>query len=418
MLAHLRRPKMHRRVIWGTIILLGLAAGVVCIFGCSKEATFLADDLGVAGRLRDTTLTATTSDWDSQGHSGGSAWRSKRLVVGAWRNYLARSFMKFSSLPDSTVEITDATLFLYAARVEGDVIGNRFTIHALADTLDQLGLFWDNMPEYSEEPALEFVPPVESRDSVAVDLTGIVTSWVSNETENLGIVIKLDEDQVVSDAIVELASRETPTEEEIADEDTTVIDYRPALRIAYLDTAGEQQYTRLVASTDVFADTLLAPFAADPLSILVANGSPTRGFVKFDVTAIPIEATVTKAVLELTPNLETSSFDSIEVICHVLPDSPWEGYGSDIGITGAGLEELVRRHLSEGETVRMVITPLIQPLIARTEVNYGYVLKSTSESADLDFIKFHSHLAENPANRPTLMIEYIVPPHPPYSEEQ
>jgi hypothetical protein len=409
---------MHRWGTYGIITLLSLAALLGYIVGCSKEAAFLADDLGTGERLRSDTLAATASDWDNLGHTKGSPWNSKRVVLGAWKGYLARGFMRFSSLPDSTADITSASLFLYAARVEGDVLGNSFAIHALTDTLDQTDIFWDNMPGFSEDLLVGFDPPIESRDSVAVDVTDIVSSWVSKETDNLGMVIRLDEDLSGSDVIIELASREVPTKEEVSEEDTTIIDLRPTLRIAYLDTAEEQRFLEAVASVDVFADTLLVPFAPDPLSILVGNGSPTRGFVKFNVAAIPKEATVTKAVLRLTPNLEASSFDSIEVLCHALPDSAWYGFDTPIGISGTGLRTLVRRRLSAGEEVNLVITPLIQPLVSRQEQDRGFVIKSVSETSDLDFIKFFSHRADDGEGRPSLVVDYLVPPLPPYTEEQ
>ena len=103
----------------------GRAAGIslcivillACLSGCSKEAVFLTDKFDNAGRFGDTTLVATDSDWSNRGQSAGPGYLSKRLVVDSWKGYLARTFIGFTSLPDSGVEITSATLQLYGARL-------------------------------------------------------------------------------------------------------------------------------------------------------------------------------------------------------------------------------------------------------------------------------------------------------------
>lgn len=404
---------------WDSALCFSLIVIVAACVGCSKEAAFSTDDLETEGRFKSDRLYATRSDWANRGHSAGNIWQSKRLVVCRWRGYQARSFLKFASLPDSTAQIDSVHLFLYATRVEGDVASNALSIHALTDTLYQTEIFWDNMPAYSQDLAVAFSPPAESEDSVRVDLTEIVSSWTEGETTNFGLVIKLADDLPGSDVIVEFASREVPTKEITSAEDTTVLDLRPTLRIAYTDTAGETQFTKSVASADVFADTLVTPFAPDTLSLIVGNGTPSRGFVKFDVTdSIPIEATVTRAVLKLTPNLEESSFDSMRVTCHAILDPDWTGFDTRIGISGAGMDTLRSDVIMPGETIRLVVTPLIQPLVSRRQNNYGLLIKSADESFDLDFVKFFSSRWAGTDSLPMLQVDYLLPPSPWYREDE
>ncbi|MFH1314400.1 MAG: DNRLRE domain-containing protein [Candidatus Eisenbacteria bacterium] len=392
-------------------VCFGIILILACLSGCSKESVFLTDRFENDGRFRDTTLVAVDSDWANRSHSAKPGWLSKRLVVGAWQGYLARAFIGFSSLPDSGVEITNATLHLYGARVEGSVAGNEFGVFALTDTLDQLSLYWGSMPEHGTDDGVAFDPPAEPRTSVEVDITDIVSSWVSDEDTNLGLVVKLlNEEAPGGDVIVEFASREAPP--------TDSLDHRPALTIAYIDTGGISYDTLSVAALDVFADTLVTPFPADTLGILCGNGFPSRAFVRFDVSAVPVEATVTRAELKLTPNLDESSFDSITVTCHAVLSPGWTGYNSNKGTTGSGTRLLHIDSLVQGNTVDMVITPLIQPLVARQETSYGLLIKSVDETVDIDFVRFFSSLATDTLVRPRLEIDYVMPPSPSYREEQ
>jgi hypothetical protein len=393
---------------------------LACLSGCSKEAAFYSDELPGSERFRDTTLVAVASDWASSDHSMGSRQLTKRLVVGAWRNYKARAFIGFSSLPDSGAEILSATLYLHAARAEGNVVGTDVTISALTDTVDQSYIFWDDLPSYSAEHSVIHRPPAESLHSWVVPVTGIVSSWVSKEMPNLGLVVKLeDEEPSGGDVIVEIASRETPPKETTEDDVTTTIDHRPALTIAYIDVEADSVDTlKLTSAADVFVDTLTAPFPADTQGLLCSNGVRSRCLVAFDVGCVPLEATVTKATLKLTPNLEESSFDSMSVKCHAALDPGWRGDSTVIGVTGLGSQLLEIEDLVQGNTIDMVITGLIQPLVSKKQTAYGLVVKSIDEAADIDFVRFFSSSADCTLWRPRLKIDYLVPPEAWYEEER
>jgi hypothetical protein len=405
---------------------VALLIAAAAFFGCSKEASFTADDLGVDVRLKSDTLTATASDWDILDRSAGNSWRSRRLVVANTEYtqcgssvHLSRSFLRFGSLPDSAADITSATLYMYVTHVWPCLTscGLTLDIHTLTDTLDQRNIYWGNMPAFDPGAIGGFFIPLHGADSVSTDITEVVRSWVSGESSNLGLAIVSDESPDFQ-SLVEFASREAPPVENISDEDTTTLDFRPALRIAYVDTAGEEQFFRSVASEDVFADTLMNfGDCDDPAMLVVGNGFPSRAFVKFDVMTLPIEATVSKAVLNLTVSNPASRFDSMGVICHAVLDSAWSGYGTTIGLTGAGLAILKRDEMAQEEVINLDITPLIQPLVARQQRNYGLVIKSVDETSDLDFVSFFSSSVSDTSLRPKLKLDYVMPPLPPYSEE-
>jgi hypothetical protein len=69
-------------------------------------------------------------------------------------------------------------------------------------------------------------------------------------------------------------------------------------------------------------------------------------------------------------------------------------------------------------TLKLDITGLVQPLVARQETNSGFAVKAASETFDLDFIRFWSHNQSDSSLRPTLVVDYILPPGLPYREVQ
>jgi hypothetical protein len=415
---------MHRVSTRDNKALAAVVIILAVLAGCSKEASFTVDDIPTGYRFKVDTLLAVDSDWANRGSSAGSSYLSKRLLAGSGEGplsesfYLSRTFLWFLSLPDSTVDVTSAQIFLYATSVRGGACGS-FDIHTLADTLYQTTMYWGNMPEPDPEPVASFSAPNQNGDSILIDVTDAVTSWVKNESDNLGFVITGDE--MADDfCLVEFASREVPRTESVSDGDTTTYEFRPALRIAYVDTAGEAQFVESVASADAFADTLVlsgAPEGTDS-SLVCGNGFPSRAFVKFDVLKVPIEATVTKAVLSLSLDLEGSAFDSIGVICHAVLDPEWTGFDTKIGASGAGTKVLKLDDPDFERTVRMDISGLIHPLVARKVSNYGLVIKSMGETSDLDFVRFFDGTSPDSSLHPNLRIDYLIPPIPPYPEEQ
>jgi hypothetical protein len=404
-----------------SILLCAGLASMIWLAGCSEKEAFAPT---LAGELAPDSLfkfpdafRSNASDWANSGKSAGGMWQSKRIVVCNWQRYLARGFLRFSSLPDSTMDIIQATLLIYPTRLDGNIGGLSLGLYALAETLYQDNLFWGNKPGIEAAPLTDLSVPGVLGDSATADVTDIVSAWVKGERVNLGLAIVTDSVMGAPEGIVEFASLEAPTTQIItAANDTINYDYRPALRITYQDTVSHT--AKYVISEDAFADTLTEPFAEDPMTIVCGNGFPSRAFMRFDLSSLPIEATVLRAVLRLTPDLEQSSFDSMEIRCHAVLDSTWRDFGSSIGISGAGFTVIRRDSLFPGETIDMAITALVQPLVSQTETDRGFVIRSADETADLDFIRFFSSQNADSGLVPRLEVRYSLPPEPPYSKGQ
>ena len=339
------------------------------------------------------------------------------MVVCEWEGYSSWSFLRFTAFPDTDAVISSAQLYLYATRVEGGAGGAALDIHTLSDTLVQTELYWNEMPGISLEPVAGFDIPPTSGDSVFVDVTEVVALWAKNDSSNFGFAIKARDE--LPGFLVEFATREAPRKSTIADEDTTILDLRPALRIAYVDTAEVDQKMVSVAAVDVFADTLLTPFPEDDQRLVCGSGFPSRSFVHFDIARVPPGATVTQSTMSLVIDASGSSFDSIGVKCHAVIDTmPWSGFDTTIGATGTAAVTVLAKNMGAERTLKIDITGLVQPLVARQESNSGFAVKTASETFDLDFMRFWSHNQPDVERRPRLVIDYILPPEVPYSEVQ
>ncbi len=401
---------------WGGIACLSLIIVLAGYTGCSQDAAFTPPvDMRTSERFRSTIYTSVDSDWSNSGENAGPGYLSERFVVCNWEGYLSRGFVRFVVFPDTSVTVDSVLLYLYVTRVEGDAGAITFDIHTLTDTLEQKEIYWGNMPGISASPVASFPSPLESGDSVFVDITELAVSWMNEESPNYGLAIKIDENPGASQAIAEFATREVLLR--VVD-DSTQYDFRPALRFAYVDTAGEDQRAVSIAGEDVFADTLVTPFPSDTSSVLCGNGFASHGFVKFDLSDIPEGSTLARSVLVISPDLEQSSFDSMGVECHAVLDATWSGFDTRIGALGAGLATLIPEELSGGEKIEMDITAILQDVVAGKQSNYGLALNSPDERFDLDFVRFFSHSCPDTNLVPILRVEYVLPPQPPYPEDE
>jgi hypothetical protein len=371
-----------------TVILLASAL----LMSCSERATFEASGLVPDSVLVVDTLEVAEARWATQDHATSGMWQSERSVTCNWHGYRSRSFIGFPR-PDTSLELQSAALYLYATRIEGDVGASQFELYTLLDSLKAGDIYWDKMPAADELISRFSLPEPGAgdiaEDSVFVDITEAVEDWIGGQSLRHGLMIKYEAEGSALEAIAEFGtgqSRNRPVE--TAEGDTVLVDIRPSMRIAYMDTANDNDTTLwYLPANDTFADTLVTPFTG-PL-LLVGNGFPSRSFVKFDLSSIPDGSTLTRAVLELRVAADSSSFDQISVICHASLESEWSGVESVIGSEGAGTKTLLKENFEADGTVAMDITPLVQPQVAGLVSNRGYVIKSTNEAYDLDYVRFY-----------------------------
>ncbi len=387
-----------------TAVVTFLAASLVLLAGCSERAVFEVTDLVPDSLLVTDTLDVSLVDWANKGAAAEGLWKSERMVVCNWHGHMARCFMGFPR-PDTTLELTSAALYLYAARIEGDLAGSGFEVFTLADSLTAGDIHWNDMPAVDRLVATFTLPdPGAGRlgeDSVFVDLTEVVAEWISGASDKYGLMVKLDAEGSGTEAIAEFGTwqaRKRPVETEGGD--TVLVDVRPSMRIAYRDTADDRDTTLwYLPANDTFSDTLVTPL--EGTMPVVGNGSPSRTFVKFDLDVIPEGSTLTRAVLDLTVSAESSSFDEIGLTCHAALEE-WKGFATGIGANGAGTATLSRADFETDGPIHMDISPLVIPQVGGVAGNHGYVIKSTNEAFDVDYVRLYSDLR--------LRVYYVLPP--------
>ena len=403
---------------WAFCLAALLAAGTWLLPGCSEKASFtpeISDGLGTDSLFHSVTLMPILQTAASTEARAGAPYESGRLVVCNWRGRMARSFLRFSELPDSTVTVIKADLFLYATRIQSASGSDIYEVHALEETPNDRTVSWDTLEAYLGPQIASFSltpdgPDTIRADSVVLDVTETVASWVSKETANTGIAIKRD-NETGSESIVEFASREDGTTRTVSGDSASFF-VRPVLRISYVDSSGaDTSFVQALSTHDTFVDTLLVPLP-DTL-IACSNGFPTRTYLKFDIeSAVPRQASVIMSELKLSVDLSASSFDSLSVIACALTE-PFEGFTTEFGAVGTGIKLLTFHAIRETPSFSMNVTALVQPIVSQLVTNNGLLIKSTAESADLDFVVFAS-TAEGGGAPPRLEIRYTLPAPPGY----
>jgi hypothetical protein len=399
---------MERIDIKVVTFLVGL---LILLTGCSERARFQVTNLVPDSLLIADTLDVAQSDWANKGRATSGMWKSERMVTANWHGYWSRSFLGFAR-PETAFEFKSAELYLYATRIEGEMAVSTFEFYTLVDSLMAGDIYWNEMPADDELVATFSLPDPGTgevgEDSVFVDLTSVVGDWISGESDNYGLMMKLDAEGSATEAIAEYGTsqaRNRPVEDD--EGDTTLVDVRPSLRIAYRDTANDTDTTLwYLPANDTFSDTLVTPFEGSLL--VVGNGFPSRAYVKFDLDLIPEGSTLTRAVLELTVSADSSSFDEIAVGCYGALEE-WEGFDTDTGREGTGTQTLHRADYEIDGVIQMDISPLVIPQVAGLVANHGYVIRSSNEAFDLDYVKFYAN--------PRLRVYYALPPDPWYRRD-
>ncbi|MFZ1946113.1 MAG: DNRLRE domain-containing protein [bacterium] len=403
------------------ILLAVLAALAVCaLAGCSQKESFSPDIYGdlAPDSLFDSIDTAASTEASAGlGAAADSLWASRQMVVSNWRGRRAMSFVRFSALPESTVEITRASLFLYARRIQSDGAAYQFGIYTLATALNETTLTWTARPDLEDRVAVFSLgssgPDAMAEDSVIVDLTSLVSGWVSAQDSNFGLAIKL-EDEGGSRVIAEFATAQDPTtRDRVADSDTTDFQVWPHLKIDYIEDS-DTSYIEALATQDVFAASLDEPL---PDTLLACgNGFPTRAFVAFDLADVPREASVARAEIKLNVDLASSSFDEITVACYGLV-SPIGGFKTAHGSTYIDSEVMADSSVQSDQAFSFDVTVPVQALVSKQVENYGFVFESLGEDADLDFVVFQSAMGGRPDLAPRLEVYYTLPPPPRYEKD-
>lgn len=158
---------------------------------------------------------------------------------------------------------------------------------------------------------------------------------------------------------------------------------------------------------DVYEDTFVAagPLPNSLAPFEVHSGLAHRGFLWFDVSAIPPHSTINNVQLELTLNRQTSQF-YYRGVDSLLVQETVDSVKREIISPGAlGLRK-------NGDVYSFTSIPLIravQQWVSRTNLNYGLTIRSVSEINDLDLYVLFDANADS-LRRPRLIVTYSTAP--------
>ncbi len=378
------------------IALLGL---LLLVAGCSINSDNTAG-FEFTGRdqsevLTDT-LTATGAD---------TSWSvrlpldtSIRLFAGAYEGFESLALIRFTDLP-AGAEVVEAVLILrgHSVTTAGDSTQITFEISPVSST-------WDSSWTGEDRAGLVLQSAVAQRtvlfgallDTFGFSLpTALVQGWVDNPAAAGGIAVAA---APPAPFMVNLYSSEFSG---------STATRQPRLKITYIP-AGESgtRNTRVTAETDLSLLTFDTPIAAGEL--WVGGGAPFRSMLSFDVSHLPPEVTINRAVLKvgIRPGLTLGAPLTLASALSVY-DDPWTV--SDASIIDEFSLGLASSVAESDSALTMVITPTMNAQILRGESVMNVLVLASYENRAVGLVRLLDSTAA-PDQRATIELTYSLPP--------
>jgi hypothetical protein len=309
------------------------------------------------------------------------------LMLGKYQDNEASSLLSF--LIDSTkyagMRLDSATLSFRISYKFKDSTGTLgFQIRNMRSSWTPGTYTWDSLTtsSYSDTVLGNYtfaIHPGDSTLSIRLD-TNVVRSWIGNNNSNI-ILLPTN----ASTMMLGLASVNSS------------LTYLPKLSIAYHDTVDSTYVDSIFTTTKVFVANNQLPTTTQHF---FAQGSVAdRGILKFDVSRIPKNVSITEATLRLIMDTTLgvrgyASNDSLMAEI-ALDDSIKPLVG---GLYGMGT--------IKKDTVTFSIASIVQQWVTK-QSNYGVVIQVYGEYINFDRYSFYDKTAL-PSLRPKLTVKYSV----------
>ncbi len=314
---------------------------------------------------------------------------------------------------DSTAELLSAELRLYASAASDSELSLNVSVHPLTKAWDEATVRLDSLRCCIDAPL--FTSDMNVRKSSWVDLSfqdlTFLASWIAdnrNAAPNIkGLIIKSS-----GNGMVQFASSDAAV-------------YAPTFRVIY------KKADRIdTASVALSADASLLAFDGEPENRLeespdllrVGNGSGRRFLLRFDLSAIPKEATIHQALLTLHVDQEHSNTSvsgqmSVSVLA-VSSDSTWEN-PSELSVYTSSTPPYDQATASSSTfsfddagsalgTPVLYVSRTVQRWLTGVWPNSGLLIYPTNEGLDWQEMAFFSG-ADNTLRAPELKVIYSLP---------
>ena len=226
------------------------------------------------------------------------------------------------------------------------------------------------------------VHPTDSTVSIRLD-TSAARTWISNGQSSIILVPKDSSTIIIGIGTV-----------------ASYADQNPKLTIAYHDTANVPYSDSMYAYQRMSVAENALPVVTQHM---FAQGSvAVRSKLKFDVSGIPANVSITEATLRISLDtvlsVRNSASDNSIIALFAVDDSAKPAVGGYYGVSS----------LSNGSVLTIPVTSLVQQWAARgAAVNHGIVLRAYNEYTTIERYAMYDVTAL-PALRPKLLIKYSV----------
>ncbi len=362
---------------------------------------------------------------------------STKLIAGDYRNNNSVILMKFGVFPQDEflIENSGAELSLQIKQKENtDLSEIKFGL--VKQNWDSYQATWlkadnDNLWEASwDDITANLITDVQHTTTVTDSTVSfiftketmqeIIDEWINYDLDNeiipahYGFAVYLENS---SDFYAEFYSRSTDKGPKLT------FDYKS---IEELREDEVLSYERVAMSNTFINSKMPQNDGTLNHQLLLANIAPTLSVIKFDTDNLKESlknqtgkdvnigmVTINKAELVLSLDETNSHFSeqSFGIYSYYLLEEKeyelnQEIKSSDLGVLSPNYLATLN---SDESTVAINITSLVQAFISDIKTNNGIVLKSSKESFDNSFVRFHNQNAADAAKRPFLKLIYTTP---------
>ncbi|MBI3189616.1 MAG: DNRLRE domain-containing protein, partial [Ignavibacteriales bacterium] len=326
---------------------------------------------------------------------------STRQLIGKDQGIEARTILQFSGMPtDAATAIVDTALLRIPITYRfKDSTGNfGLDIKRMLRSWTRDSLTWDstNVSSLVSGVDTSFSKIISVSDSVLeIRVDAVVRKWFQDSiklSSPYGMALVPNPFATNNNIIIGCSSVYSGS-----------TDTRPELYIVYHKDTATTRFT-LKPFQQVFVADGPLPTIADSL-FFVQAGISHRGRLKFDLTTIPKQASITSAKLLLTLDKTQSlrnAYTANTLVAHLDLDGAAIPKLSSLTATGSFANDT-------STTLSVDVKSLVQQITSKNQ-NYGFVLRSSSEFIAVDRYAFFSQTASDSTRRPQLNITYTILP--------
>jgi hypothetical protein len=381
-----------------------LCYSLLLAMACNNDKTIpLSSDLVDPSQLGRRLQAVTAIAIDSTAHKITNTFGTPNLWLGKFDHFESQILMRFArlDLPDS-VSVVAATLKLHARLVQGQGTSFDAAIHEVTSAWDSSKVTWQDdifqKKLFNSRPMDVQPVKAEKTDSIVFKLDpAVVSTWRTKEGREKGVLIQAPNAAFTKAFHSNFSSPK-----------------QPVLELISLKRGNSKNdTTRHSATASVFVFNRLAELGKGRLYVGVSEQHHSVFF--FDVTAIPSNATISRAMMTLEVDTlnsafyfsrldlqllqPTKNFDLNPLLFDPLRFSPDSLRTADVDSINATTQK-----------ISFAVTSSVQQWVLDSKNNFGLILFPLAlPGRDLTRAAFYSKEAD-PARAPKLQIEYTLPP--------